>query len=87
MKHLGYEVIVPIYSKNERKDWVRYEACVYLVEKEQSLKQMEHNPMFTIPSTTLHRFVHKRLPDISPELYEQVCEQFKKNLERRYIRK
>lgn len=78
----GYKLKVP-YSIMSTTDFYRFHACVYLVENQQSLMQIERNPKWEIPHSTLHRWIRTKLKDISPELYSNVRKQFEINLKRR----
>lgn len=79
----GYEINVSPLELSD-KEFDRYHACVAIVEEEYSLMQIEQNPKYGIPHSTLHYWIHHHLKDLSMELYYAVCGQFKINFERRF---
>ena len=81
----GYELTRPYIGLSE-KETDRLNACIYLVENEATLLDIEYHPRFYIPHSTLWYWAHHHLNEVSPQLYTKVCYRFKINLERRYKR-
>ena len=65
-------------------EFERFHACTCIVQNKMSLMQIEMAYAINMPHSTLHYWIHHHLEDLSPELYSDVCKQFKENLEMRY---
>lgn len=65
-------------SLHKPKDRKRYEACIYLVEHEATLREIEKK--YSIPISTLDWWIHNKLSKISHDLYIEVCNQFIVNI-------
>lgn len=55
----------------------------YIVDNKCSIRYASRN--FGVAKSTLHRNLHKRLPNLSYELYKCVCKQLKVNYRKYFI--
>lgn len=69
----GYNLDVRLGELKD-EDIYRFESCVNLVEEQKSLRDIQKD--YGIPIATLDQWIHRRLKDISDELYQCVCYQF-----------
>lgn len=63
----------------ERKDYTLLHYCIVMLNQDLTLCDIED--IYCIPHTTLHRFIHQKLPGYSQELYALMKEQFKINFD------
>jgi hypothetical protein len=67
------------------KESTRLEACCDMVADDLTIKQAAVKNRIT--KSTLHRFIHNELPDISGSLHQKVLKQIRHNIKTKRGRK
>lgn len=79
----GYPLYCHSYELKD-KDVYRLNAAIELVESHKTLKDIEKE--CGIPISTMDYWVHTKLREVSPRLYGKVCDQFRKNMNRKRLK-
>lgn len=72
----GYVVSKSYYDLND-KEIETLEMCIIIVQDKETLRRVAR--YFDVCWSTVHKRIHKKCKDLSPELYQLVCNQLYEN--------
>lgn len=79
LSYMGYEIEGKDYVNS--KELALLNACFWMVDNKETIRKTAENCYFA--KSTLHYQIHHSLKYLSPDLYNEVKKQMKKNIKKR----